>query len=63
MHTVRHVLCDVVSVLLSADETKLPGYQPIPENAPQWKKAMIEKKNQSLVEDARVGGAALVYRA
>ena len=50
-------------MLLSTDETKLPGYQPIPENAPQWKKAMIEKKNQSLVEDARVGGAALVYRA
>ncbi|ELU02089.1 hypothetical protein CAPTEDRAFT_224651 [Capitella teleta] len=34
------------------DPTKLPGYTPIPENAPQWKIAMIEKKNEQLLDDA-----------
>jgi len=27
------------------DVTKLPGYQPVPDNCPGWKKAMLEKKN------------------
>ena len=36
------------------DVSQLPGYQPVPENCPQWKKAMIEKKNAQLLEDAKV---------
>jgi len=34
--------------------TQLPGYQQIPLNCPLWKKAMIEKKNKQLEEDAMV---------
>ena len=32
----------------------LPGYQEVPPNCPVWKKAMIEKKNKQLEEDAMV---------
>jgi len=35
--------------------TKLAGYQPVPANCPLWKKAMIDKKNKQLEEDAMVG--------
>jgi len=37
-----------------ADVTQLPGYQQIPAYCPLWKKAVIEKKNKQLEEDAVV---------
>jgi len=37
-----------------ADVTSLPGYQAIASNCPVWKRAMIEKKNRQLEEDAMV---------
>jgi len=37
-----------------ADVSRLPGYQEVPPNCPVWKKAMIEKKNKQLEEDAMV---------
>ena len=39
---------------VDVDVTKLPGYQSIPASCPLWKKAMIEKKNKQLEEDAMV---------
>ena len=39
---------------MSIDVTHLPGYQLVPSNCPLWKKAMIEKKNKQLEEDAMV---------
>lgn len=44
----KHDLPDVFT-----DVTQLPGYQPVPENCPQWKRAMIEKKNAQLLEEAK----------
>ncbi len=38
----------------SADPTQLKGYQEVPDNLPEWKKAMIKKKNDSLVEEHMV---------
>jgi len=40
---------------------QLPGYQQIPPNCPLWKKAMIEKKNKQLAEDAMVWYFAYVF--
>lgn len=42
------VLCMILDV------TKLPAYQEVPENCPTWKRALIEKKNKQLEEDAMV---------
>jgi len=36
------------------DVKSLPGYQAIPTNCPMWKRALIEKKNRQLEEDALV---------
>ena len=36
------------------DPTQLKGYQPIPENMPEWKKAMMKKKNDALIEEHMV---------
>ncbi len=33
-----------------SDPTQLDGYQSIPDNLPEWKKAMIKKKNDQLVQ-------------
>jgi len=41
--------------------TQLPGYQQVPANCPLWKKAMIEKKNKQLEEDALVCVNATVF--
>ena len=40
--------------MCGVDVTQLPGYQQVPPNCPLWKKAMIEKKNKQLEEDAVV---------
>ena len=37
-----------------ADVTRLPGYQVIPPDCPQWKRALIEKKNALLISEATV---------
>jgi len=37
-----------------ADVTQLPGYQVIAPDCPQWKRALIEKKNASLIYEATV---------
>lgn len=36
-----------------SDVTQLQGYQPVPDNCPVWKKAMIEKKNAQLLDGAK----------
>ena len=37
-----------------ADVAQLPGYQVIAQDCPQWKRALIEKKNASLLSEATV---------
>jgi len=32
----------------------VPGYQVIPPDCPQWKRALIEKKNAALLAEAQV---------
>jgi len=46
IHIYAHLAC--------IDVENLPGYQDIPTNCPVWKRAMIEKKNRQLEEDAAV---------
>ena len=43
-----------MKLLSLSDVTTLPGYQEVPENLPQWKKALIERKNKELYEKAMV---------
>jgi len=43
-----------MDLLCALDVTQLAGYQQVPVNCPLWKKAMIEKKNRQLEEDAMV---------
>jgi len=40
------------STSLSVDVTQSQGYQLIPANCPLWKKAMVEKINKQLEENA-----------
>jgi len=37
-----------------ADVTQLAGHQFIPPDCPQWKRALIEKKNAALLSEATV---------
>jgi len=54
VHAADYLLKRFYCLVLCSDVTKLPGYQQIPPNCPLWKKAMIEKKNRQLEEDAVV---------
>ena len=54
-HLVDITRCDSFRFDLT-DPTALPGYQEVPDNCPAWKKAMIEKKNKELEENAKVRG-------
>ena len=44
----------VTAKCLIVDPTQLKGYQSIPDNLPEWKKAMIKKKNDALIEEHMV---------
>ena len=46
-------------MLAISDVTRLSGYQEVPAGCPVWKKAMIEKKNKQLEEDAMVNYSTL----
>ena len=42
------------NVIHFSDPASLPGFRPIPDNCPEWRRAMLEKKNKELEEAAKV---------